>query len=166
MQALLRHPSTFQTILLINDNKTSHLSSLAALALTLAHCGNTEVSLATAAHHQFNGFEWFMCGHTKKASNMPSLKHVFSSVEQLLSLFNLPAIVLYLYIMVVSSVTFGSGSASHLGMRGSGFDPQMGHTKDCKNGKHCLPAWNSASGVDLVTFVHSVIPAAAQRPLR
>lgn len=71
----------------------------------------------------------------------------FSSVEQFLSLFKHPAIVLYLYVMVVLSVTFGSGSVSHLGMRGRGFDPQMGHTKDCKSGRHCLPAWNSASGV-------------------
>lgn len=166
MQALRLGPSAFQTILLINDkqqNKTFVIAcSVGADFGSLWQYRNAKAH----PHSAVQVFGWWvslqqlttsptalngLCVDIQKSLKCAIAQaRYFSSVEQFLSLFNLPAIVLYLYVMVVLSVTFGSGS----------------HTKDCKNGRHCLPAWNSASGVDLVTFVHWVIPAAAQRPLR
>lgn len=40
-----------------------------------------------------------------------------------------------------------SGTVATLRLRGCGFDPQLGHTKDCKDGTHGLLTWHSAFGV-------------------
>jgi len=62
------------------------------------------------------------------------------------------------------------GRVSALRLGGRGFDPRPGHTKDYKNGTHCLPAWHSASGVGIGGLDHHMIPerstAAAHRSLR